>query len=227
MAPGRAVTSSKSSFVGTSAAAPHVAGAVALYREATGAPSLDALNLVIEDAIPMGDGDPNNDYGHGRLHLDATRGGWACAAGESGPCTTSCGTEGVAACGPDCRFGECVPPDESCSGTDEDCDGLVDEGFPCSGLQQEVCVTECGSEGIRACQGEACSWGACAPPVEACTGVDDDCDGEVDEGAGCVAPDASGGCFGAPASPLRDFWVWLGILSPLLWTRRGLRFRGG
>ena len=55
----------------------------------------------------------------------------------------------------------------------------------------ESCATTCGSMGTRTCNG-TCDWDACAPPIEACNGVDDDCDDITDEGCGIC-----GSCTGA------------------------------
>lgn len=129
-APTYVTTSVKSSFSGTSAAAPHVAGAVALYMEATGKSALDAARLVLHDSVPMGHPSPNNIYGDGRLSLDAKRVGWQCALNQDGPCTTSCGSTGQTTCAGGCLWGTCVPPAETCNGKDDDCDGQKDEDLP-------------------------------------------------------------------------------------------------
>lgn len=75
--------------------------------------------------------------------------------------------------------------DELCDGLDDDGDGLVDldaEGEP---LLRD-CSNQCG-DGVEECvDGQ---WRYCSAPQindEQCNGVDDDCDGDVDEGCDCV-----------------------------------------
>ena len=81
-----------------------------------------------------------------------------------------------------CGCGGCCTPgrSESCNGSDDDCDGRVDEGLS----------RRCGSD-VGECQRgtQTCSrgaWGSCAgevaPRGERCNGLDDDCDGSVDDG---------------------------------------------
>ncbi len=96
----------------------------------------------------------------------------ACAAGH-----TVC-VEGVESCVAD---GE--PGLETCNGIDDDCDGEIDEGDPEGGRD---CDT--GAEGQCAFGRTACVDGAVAceaidqPANEVCDGLDNDCDGQVDEG---------------------------------------------
>lgn len=109
-----------------------------------------------------------------------------CDEGTSRACMSSCGTTGSSTC-TDGTFGSCAPPTESCdNGTDDDCDGNVDEGTDCSPGATEPCNTTCGSAGTRTC-GTECGWGSCAAPAETCNGSDDDCDGNVDETSACPA----------------------------------------
>jgi hypothetical protein len=92
----------------------------------------------------------------------------------------------------------CVPltpaPVEACDGTDDNCDGTVDEGCTCVDGQTQSCYTgspttlgvgEC-KEGVQTCAGGM--WSACmgdvTPANEVCDGKDNDCNGQTDENMG-------------------------------------------
>lgn len=51
-----------------------------------------------------------------------------CSPGATASCTTTCSSTGTMTCGGTCRYGDCLPPAESCNLTDDDCDGDCDEG---------------------------------------------------------------------------------------------------
>ena len=111
--------------------------------------------------------------------------GFDCARGSTGSCTTSCGSTGTHTCGDTCAWGSCVPPGEVCNGLDDDCVLGPDNGFDCVRGSTGSCTTSCGSTGTQTC-GDTCTWGSCVPPAEVCNGLDDDCDGRVDDGFECI-----------------------------------------
>jgi hypothetical protein len=157
--------------------------------------------------------------------------GCGCAPGSTTPCYTGpAGTQGVGACaggtqtcnatgdgyGP-CA-GEVLPQAETCTTTiDDDCNGQTNEGGAgcvCLPGSTASCYTgPAGSVGVgvckagtQVCNGQGTAYGACVgevlPQAETCTTpVDDDCNGQVNEGgAGCVCtPSATVSCYSGPA----------------------------
>ena len=71
--------------------------------------------------------------------------------------------------------------DETCNGLDDDCDGEVDEGNPGGGLSCGSGYGICHTGTTRCLDGRIVCEGASEPQQEICDGLDNDCDGEVDE----------------------------------------------
>ncbi len=123
--------------------------------------------------------------------IDCTDGGDECAQNRDGK--TKCSTLGV------CIDPTCVPTDEVCNGLDDNCDGLIDNGDLCSGYTNGIGQCTSQEDGSAICTLISCNEGfynndsdetngceySCTPIVggdELCNGVDDNCDGQADEG---------------------------------------------
>jgi hypothetical protein len=148
-------------------------------------PTMEVCNGVDDDC----DGAPDN--------------GIAPIACYSGPA----GTQGVGRCRAGARtcvggslsacIGEVLPTVEVCNGVDDDCDGAPDNG-----IAPIACYSgPPGTQGIGRCRAGArtCMFGAPSsclgellPFSEVCNGIDDNCDGVVDNGI------ATGSCYSGP-----------------------------
>ena len=113
--------------------------------------------------------------------------------GVSQPCFSGAGTcraAGITVCSEDGSNIECnavanPPSDEVCNGLDDNCDGTIDEGY--AGVNQPCFAGDgiCRTPGITVCTedgaGIACNAVAGEPSQEVCNGLDDNCDGTIDE----------------------------------------------
>ncbi|MFB6262721.1 MAG: MopE-related protein [Bradymonadaceae bacterium] len=123
------------------------------------------------------DGVVDNGFGVG----DSCDGTGAC-----GPGTVECLNPRRAVCSTDPRGSASEATPETCNGTDDDCDGSVDEDFTSLGRNCTVGTGQCERRGVMVCAagGSTATCGATPgkPSTEICDGKDNDCDGTTDEG---------------------------------------------
>ncbi len=84
-----------------------------------------------------------------------------------------------------CSEPPCDSQPEVCDGVDNDCNGQVDEGFPGLGDTCEEGIGECRRVGHNQCtvdgMGVECNVTAGDPTDDICDGVDNNCDGTIDD----------------------------------------------
>jgi len=144
----------------------------------------------------------------GEIDEDWTNKGRACQEGVG-----ECLDNGVWVCtadksGVECDAVEALPLDEACDGLDNDCDGGIDEDFTNLGRACSDGIGECLVAGVFQCTddqtGTECDAVAGDLTPEQCDGVDNDCDGFVDEtwsNKGTACQEGVGACL--------DYGVWV------------------
>jgi hypothetical protein len=131
-----------------------------------------------------------------------------CLNGKFGPCEcagdvgvqvascTSCGVTGKVLCDGSCNKTGCNVTTAPCTSSQNGCtvhgtgtcvNGLITSCTGCSGTAS--CTTSCGSTSSATCT-PSCGITSCPFPPEVCNGIDDDCNGLVDDGITCAACDA-------------------------------------
>jgi len=98
---------------------------------------------------------------------------------------------GQRVCDEDGHWGECtgegLPAAEACNRVDDDCDGIVDNGFEREGALcfYKGATGACRTQGAWKCSADgkesSCDAPIVKPKMETCNGIDDDCDGQTDE----------------------------------------------
>jgi hypothetical protein len=144
---------------------------------------VECVNEAIVDITETCDG--SDEDCDGSIDEDFPLLGTVCDGADSDLCpngTYTCTADGS---GVECVNESIVDITETCDGSDEDCDGSIDEDFPllgtpCDGADSDQCTNgtyTCTADG----SGVECVNESIVDITEVCNGVDDDCDGPIDE----------------------------------------------
>ncbi|MFU8802983.1 MAG: MopE-related protein [Bradymonadaceae bacterium] len=100
---------------------------------------------------------------------------------------------------------ELCGPDGTGNGTDNNCNGIVDDGCGCTEGATRSCGTSTGTcePGLQTCSSN--TWGPCegatGPTTEVCDGQDNNCNGITDDGLLNACGTCGDSCYLHPASP--------------------------
>jgi MYXO-CTERM domain-containing protein len=194
-------------------------GAVACTALTAGAPGTEVCNGIDDDCNGIIDDVPGGCQGcvpfpevcdgvdndcNGKIDDNPTDVGKQCGS-NIGICkfgTTVCTNAGTPQATLTCSGGVSAQPTDPCDGLDNNCDGVVDgntqacyTGTPGT---QDIGICRGGTQQCNAVLGSGkASWGPCVgevdPGTETCNGLDDNCNGTIDDVAGAGASCCPGG----------------------------------